>query len=1091
MSQAAYLADGQAVTREAFYAMACDPQRSVVVEACAGAGKTWMLVSRIVRALLEGAAAHEVLAITFTRKAAAEMRERLVAWLRGFASHASTHDERVQALRDRGLSSADAERLAPSLATLHARLLASGRQVEIRTFHAWFSQLLQAAPIELLDELGLPADMSLIEDLDDHRDEVFRRFHQAVQADADLRDDYLAMVVAHGRSQLRKWLEAAWARRVEIELADAHGSLDASVPAPLLEGASQHPADALQTPVWRDALLGLAKQLGAGAKLSQKAAEALLQALEATDGPACFEQVWQALFTQKNEPRQLNKKLLELQQVQAELEVIALQVRQFNDHLEHQRMTRLARRLLREFASYKRERGLADMADLELGGLALLRDSSLAGWVQERLDLRIRHLLIDEFQDTSPLQWQALHVWLASYAGAGGGASGQRGPGVFVVGDPKQSIYRFRRAEPRVFMAMQAFVVDALGGHRLACDHTRRNAPEVLTAINAVFEEAQTAQAFAGFRRHTTEAFLNAEAGVWQLPRVVKAHADDEAKSVASESPVVWRDSLTTPRLSAEVERRKAEAMQVAQAIERLVLHEGVQPREIFVLSRKRQSLRMAAEALREHGVPYAAPEDTALMQAPEARDLLALLDAITSPQHRLSLAHALRSPIFGVGDDDLIALAQQARGGDWWQALLQPQTALNPAMARASHLLQRWRQASFGLPPHDLLDRIVAEGEVRQRMAATVPAAQRNAALAAIDAVLAQALTLDSARFATPYGFVRALKRRNVKSAMPAAANAVQLLTVHGAKGLEARIVFVMDAEPEPKKAETASVLIDWQVDDPAPRLCAFVYSESSAPPSAADALAAEHAAQEREELNGLYVAMSRARERLVFSATEPSRPSPRMSWLARVAPYALPMLLPDETAGLGAAEPCSTPQTEPPRLSLSVLPTWRGHANERMADETDDTTATGLGKAVHRALQWMAELAVDDAEASGQAAASAAAAEFGVSASATFEIARTILQSPACARFFHGTAIRWSRNEVAIGGDGQTLRIDRLVCLADPQGDVWWVLDYKLQHAPEALVANRAQLLRYRAVVQRAQPRERVRCAFITGRGELIEVD
>ena len=96
------------------------------------------------------------------------------------------------------------------------------------------------------------------------------------------------------------------------------------------------------------------------------------------------------------------------------------------------------------------------MADLERCALAMLRDGELAGWVQERLDARVRHLLIDEFQDTSPLQWHALHAWLSGYAGAGGGASGQRPPGIFIVGDPKQSIYRFRGAEPRVFEAARA-----------------------------------------------------------------------------------------------------------------------------------------------------------------------------------------------------------------------------------------------------------------------------------------------------------------------------------------------------------------------------------------------------------------------------------------------------------------------------------------------------------------------------------------------------------------------------------------------------------------------------------------------------------
>src|SRR5256885_4240935 len=114
MSRAAYQRDGIDVSREAFYAAACDPRRSVVVEACAGAGKTWMLVSRILRALLEGAQPHEVLAITFTKKAAGEMRARLDEWLSRFGSPACSDEERVAALIDRGLTPAEARALAPA-----------------------------------------------------------------------------------------------------------------------------------------------------------------------------------------------------------------------------------------------------------------------------------------------------------------------------------------------------------------------------------------------------------------------------------------------------------------------------------------------------------------------------------------------------------------------------------------------------------------------------------------------------------------------------------------------------------------------------------------------------------------------------------------------------------------------------------------------------------------------------------------------------------------------------------------------------------------------------------------------------------------
>ena len=510
---------------------------------------------------------------------------------------------------------------------------------------------------------------------------------------------------------------------------------------------------------------------------------------------------------------------------------------------------------------------------------------------------------------------------------------------------------------------------------------------------------------------------------------------------------------------------------------------------DIIVLCRKRESLRLVAQALQRRELPCAAVEDHALMDAPEARDLIALLDVLVSPGHRLSLAHALRSPLFGVSDADLIALAQRAEGGDWWDAL-QGAWPDHPALQRAAGLLARWQRASAQLPPHDLLDRIVDEGDLRARLAATVPAAQRVAALDVVDALLGQALSLDGARYATPYNFVRALKRRAIKVAAPSQPDAVQLLTVHGAKGLEARVVFVMDADPSPRKVETTTLLIDWPVDAEAPLRCAFVYSEAACAPSLTALLAAELQAREREELNGLYVAMTRAKEQLVFSATEPHVAAKRTPWWNRIEPLA------------AAWQPAAAGRSEADaRVAVAVtvkqLPVWRDGASSRpmpapvtRSQRQPDTEATRLGQAVHRVLEWATASA---AAADLPALAAAAGAEFGAPAAATLRIASTLLHSPSCARFWPGApGLRWAGNEVPVSSGGELLRIDRLVSLESGDGTPqWWVLDYKLAHTPEQLPAYRDQMQRYREAVQRAQPGAVVRCAFLTGAGAVVEVD
>ena len=1131
---AAYQANGRSVSAEVFYTLACDPRRSIVVEACAGAGKTWMLVSRMLRALLEGAQPQDILAITFTRKAAGEMRSRLNECLAEFASPACSAEQRILALTQRGMTEKQALEFEPALGALQERVLSSGRAVEIRTFHAWFAQLLRAAPLDMLAELGLQADMALIESLDDHLSAVYRRFHAAVCKDEALLADFEAQVLLRGRSQLRKWLDTALQKRIEIELTDNAGRLDASVPDaavlwPEFAGLP-HPRHRVQAPEVRGLMFSLAQALGAqtGA-VPRKQGSFLEQAMNEGEADAAFAGAWAALFTQKNE---LRKKLEvpQLEEAAACLQRIQQACEQQAAHEEHLRMTRLARLLMAQFAAYKRARGLADMPDLERCALALMRDSNLAGWLQERLDSRFRHVLVDEFQDTSPLQWQALHAWLSGYAGAGGGGSGQRPPGVFIVGDPKQSIYRFRRAEPRVFAAAREFVVGGLQGQVLKCDHTRRNLPQVLTAVNAVFTQAQNELEFQGFREHTTGALQASSlqtSGVFCLPRTERPlqAARSGAGAGSGADALVWRNSLTTPRHQPEEALRQQEARQVALAVQELVQQQGVRPGAIYILSRKRASLRWAAQELAALHLPRAAAEATALLDSPPVRDLVAVLDVLASHTQDLALAQALRSPLFGASDSDLLAIADIVNSADvvnsadavnlaperpsWWQALMSL-TDASAALQRAQRLLSVWSEAAKALPPHDLLDRIVAEGEFRERTAAAVSAERRSAALKAIDALLGLSLSLNGARYATPYNFVRALKRGALKLPLPLQAEAVQLLTVHGAKGLEADVVFIMDADPEPQRAETAAVLVDWPIDAAAPQRCAFVYSESAArcPPSLQDVLAVEAAARKREELNSLYVAMTRARQCLVFSATQPYGDNAALSWWQRLQAMSTAWT-PKSTPGLSSG----TAATQP--FVLPMLPVWTGRANalselNAPLPSTEVSNETSRkGEAFHRALEWATARNAVEPTVQVQAWCAQAAREFQLGTTVAQEVSEAVqrvLTSPATQPFFTGNALTWAGNEVAVGwrdAQGQrVLRIDRLVALrthavdeGDGKGDgkqaeTWWVLDYKLHSAPHTVPELCEQLLRYREAVQRLEGREVVRCAFISDAGELLEI-
>jgi len=297
--QAAYEHNGRHVERAEFYAIACDPRRSVAVEACAGAGKTWMLVSRMLRALLEGCAPHEILAITFTKKAAGEMRARLQEWLQQFAQ--LPPEALTQELIHRGLSPQAASNQREQLRNLYRHVLESARPVQIRTFHSWFAALLGTAPLAVLQEHGLPARFELLEDDAQAVREVWQPFLQAVAADAPLRADYEAVVATHGRTQTHKALAAVLAKRVEFDLADAAGVVAASVPhfaqmfAPLQ--AFEEPAQALAQPEALVRWQAWAKALAAERnKTPQKAAAAIVDALACADLDARLDRLRKALF---------------------------------------------------------------------------------------------------------------------------------------------------------------------------------------------------------------------------------------------------------------------------------------------------------------------------------------------------------------------------------------------------------------------------------------------------------------------------------------------------------------------------------------------------------------------------------------------------------------------------------------------------------------------------------------------------------------------------------------------------------------------------------------------------------------------------
>ncbi|SCX67826.1 exodeoxyribonuclease V subunit beta [Variovorax sp. EL159] len=1086
MSGAAYEHNGKHVTREAFYTVACDPRRSVAVEACAGAGKTWMLVSRIVRALLEeGDSAcepHEILAITFTKKAAGEMRERLDQWLEQFAEQAP--EELVKQLVMRGVEPAAALSAVPRLQGLYRRLLEGGRPVQFRTFHAWFAGLLRNAPLAVLRELGLPSNYELLEDDAEARSHTWRPFFEAVTADKSALADYYAVVATHGRSQTAKALSEALSKRVEFSLADAENAVQHfSVLHSSLAGMDQ-PTDALRGEPVRRRWLDRAAALGRESnKTPQKAAEAIIDVFgvgepESESRVAALAHLRKNFFVASED--RLNKNLQKFpaaQEAEAELQVLCAAQAQHAAWLYQQRMTRLTRILIAAFAEVKRAHGWVDMNDVEQAAQLLLGQSALSGWVQERLDARIAHLLIDEFQDTNPLQWQALYGWLSAYTGAQG-----RAPRVFIVGDPKQSIYRFRRAEPQVFIAAKKFVREGLDGELLNCDHTHRNARGVVGLVNAAMLAAQEAGEFDGYRAHTTERGDDGE--LLKLPPIDRDAVGSAAEAAPADDGMLhWRDSLVTPRVLPEEQLLQKECEQAARWVAQRIA-DGTPPRQIMVLARRRSRLSAMQDALRQRHIPVQQPEKNELHDAPEVQDVVALIDALVSPAHDLSLAQALKSPLFGIDDEALVQLAlrQRERPSASWFGLIQKGEGLPPVLVEAGARLRKWQRWLMSLPPHDALDAIFHDGDVLAKFGAAVPAAMRQSALANLRGLLSASLDIEGARFATPYALVRALRAGGVRAPSVAAPDAVQLLTVHGAKGLEADTVLMLDCDAAPPRAQTMGVLVEWKGSDSAPTRFVFLASEKTPPACAATLLEDEQRARRREELNGLYVATTRARERLVLSSVRPARAN-EGSWWTRLEPLCEPTEADEPLVAL----PVETSVASFSMKRMPVLPVAAEQPSaKKAADATVDARAAAFGQAMHRLLEWAVP-----GEPLPPAHVRAAAREFMLDAQQARGAATLAerIRAGAGAWVWDDRRVDWHGNEVTLVHEGETLRIDRLV--RERASGAWWILDYKSAARPERDAALIAQMQRYRAAVQHAYPGATVRVAFLTGQGELVNLE
>lgn len=979
-----------------------NPQINATVMASAGTGKTYMLVNRLLRLLLAGARADAILAVTFTRKAAAEMQSRLGERL--FTLAAASDEALVAALEQLGVTPDDTslERARGLYEALHQER----RQVRTTTFHAFCQEILLRFPLEaevppgfiLLDssaEILRAARDSLIDEASREPDgELATALQQLLDycGSLDGLERALSSFIAH-RGDWWAYTEAcgdplAFARQ---QLAGQLGVAPGD--APLSRFFNQE----------RVAQLGeFGELLRRHPGTRNDAAAELLQT--ACDGDIevarRFESCRQVFLTEANLPRsrkpsttQAKKmghegelRFLELHDLLAEAILTTLDQRLAYDAWHAGSAWYLAgSRLLAHFQRLKQEQRQLDFTDLEWSAYRLLNRSESAEWVQFKLDQRIDHLLVDEFQDTNPTQWRLLLPLLEELAAA----ESERSRSVFLVGDAKQSIYRFRRAEPRLFQAAHEWLSEHLAAESFPLHTSWRSSPAIMECVNRVFGgDGPLAGELRDFTLHDTH-HQQLWGEVTLLPLIEKA---PEAESPAD---TALRNPLQQPRGEQSNQQYREEGEQIAGEIRRLISEkravkvEGeVRPLrygDIMILVRKRTHSGEYEQALLRAGIPYLGAERGTLLQSGEIQDMVALLEVLLTPENSLSLATVLRSPLFACSDEDLMRLAQYDRGG-WYQRLLAlaPEFAADTPLALAANMLQRWHSMAGRIPIHDLLDRIYSEGDLLRRYRASYPAHLGDRVTANLGRFLELALEIDSGRYPSLGHFLSRLDEMGTSSddAPDQASGSgdgdrVRLLTIHAAKGLEAPVVFIADSAQGERPGKPFNTLLQWPPRAARPESFILIGKKDQQPEAVRQKLEREQQEQRRETANLLYVALTRARQLLYISGTRPAN-SDDSSWYFALRRALDPSdeVAPDQPSILRHGKPplpitaCAQPTQAPitavdPRLAqaqrvapllLEIAPSYQSGVHHLAGYEGDEDGCL-RGSLIHRLLQLMSE--------------------------------------------------------------------------------------------------------------------------------------
>ena len=1105
---------------------ASDPSRSVFVTANAGSGKTSTLVSRVARLLLRGVAPEAILCVTYTKAAAAEMQGRLFEVLGDWAvAEDGDLAKKLAALNEHPRDLARARRL-------FARALETPGGLKIQTIHAFCEKLLKRFPLEA----GVSPGFQVLEDAAAAEVSSFAR-DAVAEAAIEAPDGPIGRAYAHFAVELdwqrfNTMFTDFAARRAAIqayvESSDAVGGYGADiwfrcgfetrVEPETIEAEAVAGVDWV---AWRDAAATL---VASGAPTDQELGRAMTGVAEGHP----FAPIWAIFCTQAGQPRaRLGAKALDagvlawLAREQGRLGAACEKAKAARIARDTEYAITLALTYAELYEAQKDAAGALDFGDLIGRTWDLLKTRTDAAWVLYKLDGGIDHILLDEAQDTAPDQWDILHALTDEFFAGAGRPRGDKPPDrtIFAVGDEKQSIYSFQGARPERFQAEAALYraqVDGAGGAfiEVPLEDSWRSTPEVLRFVDAVFAEPEIAAGLtpgrdAGTLHHRPlrEAGFGA-VEFWPLEEGEPEEETDPWAPVDIEPKQSGGKKLArriARSIKAMIEARTA----VFDKAERVL--RPATAGDFLILVRRRNALfHEIIRALKREGVASGGADRLRLSEHIVFQDLVALGRFARFPDDDLTLAALLRSPFCDIDEESLFDLAHDRGRASLW-ARLNARAGERPEWAAARAVLGWARIEANARPPFDFYSRVLSRlDDVGRSMRARLLTRFGREAEDAIEAFLGEALGLEQRRVHDLERFLDEMVRTDleVKRETEDRGGEVRVMTVHGAKGLEAPIVILPDTTTRARaqggpllEAEGGFLWAPRKPDD-----C----------PASAEARAARETAADQESLRLLYVALTRARDRLIVCGVKTADQFHRGSW-HEIASRALERpelaeetrVIEDEGLSRFGADPLTAITRAPAVETAMALPAWarrfappeplvvryaspstfvdaeKGPAPSPLA-ERDGLGRFRRGILIHRLLQLLPDL---PAEARAKAAASLLAREPDLTDSQRLEMAGAalgVLNDDRFAAVF-GPG---SRPEAAIAGGAKSLpeglavsgRIDRL--LVEP-GRVL-VVDFKTNRpAPDRIEdADRAyltQMALYVAVLAEVFPGRAVEAAIV----------